>query len=289
MLLLAVASTLLQGDSLDLEQLRTNIMNAKYSLCEADVIGKSRGCSVEERASRNLLTSRLELSLNRCYVAKSSIAAAGNGIFAGRNIAAGELVTLYPGDGLRIGEEATLWTVQASDGTLGEPDASLLDRGKDYEREVEAHGSVSLMGDPCLVDDPAYLGHMINDGVTCTREALRNAYLAESSLVCNVHQVCLHGCHVAILATRDILQDEELFMAYGARYWTSRFSSTGADYNGRLLEDYWSEEELLEHRQQQRGRRSSRRNLDHGRDRDEDDGQQHRSRSRRSSKRDHRR
>ena len=50
---------------------------------------------------------------------------------------------------------------------------------REVDREVEA--SPSLIGDPHLVGDPAYLGHMINDGATCTREALRTAYLAEVS------------------------------------------------------------------------------------------------------------
>jgi hypothetical protein len=43
-----------------------------------------------------------DLRLNRCFVAPSTIAGAGNGVFASRDIAEGELVTLFPGDAVLI-------------------------------------------------------------------------------------------------------------------------------------------------------------------------------------------
>lgn len=46
---------------------------------------------------------------------------------------------------------------------------------------------------------------------------------------------------MAIVATRDVCRDEELFLAYGANYWTSRLEQTAVKYAGRLLEDYWVE------------------------------------------------
>ena len=98
-------------------------------------------------------------------------------MFASRDISAGELITLYPGDGVRVGEGAAacaaalaatasgLWAAAAPDGSRRGPDLSLLERAKDYEREVDREvGTTSLLGDPLLADDPAYAGHMINDG-----------------------------------------------------------------------------------------------------------------------------
>ena len=244
-----------------------------------------------------MLATRLEnLPLNRCRVAKSNIAGAGNGVFACRDIVQGELVTLYPGDAVKIqddddsstqnggddGEAAELlWAVEAADGSRRRPDASMLERAKDYEREVASGSALSVLGDPARAEDPAYLGHMINDGVTCDRNALRATYLTEAAIVCNVHHFAPGGaCHVAVVATRDIAAGEELFMSYGSNYWLSRLAShAGASYEGRLLEDYWIEgdadEEYARHRTRSRRRSgaggasssSSRRRSKRGRDR----------------------
>jgi len=249
----AVAS---QGDLLTLEGLRSNILDMQQTLCDEFQVASATavGSDIKERVSLNLLATRLEsLSLNRCHVAKSTIAEAGNGVFASEEISAGELVTIYPGDGVLIeGAEAGLWIVQKPDGSQRHPDASVLERAKDYEMEVEALGSVSLLGDPQLVHDAAYIGHIINDGCVCSRDAFRSAYVAEAALVCNVHQVSVHGSHMAVVATRDIWEGEELFMSYGARYWVSRLASSGTAYEGRMLEDYWieehGEEEYAQHR-----------------------------------------
>ena len=222
-----VTTVMDDDDSLTLAQLRARLLPAWHALralAEERSLTTRLDCSVGEWASRTLLATRLvrrcpaegrprpathtrpcrgqeRLPLDRCHVAESTIAAAGNGVFASRNISEGELITLYPGDGLRIeagtegaegakGAEGAdpalvggLWLVAGTDGSCRGTDASILERGKDYEREVdrEAEASPSLIGDPHLVGDPAYLGHMINDGATCTREALRTAYLAEVS------------------------------------------------------------------------------------------------------------
>ena len=84
-------------------------------------------------------------------MAASTIAAAGNGVFASRHISAGELITLYPGDGVRIeagaegvegaeGAEGAgpavaseLWAVSGADGSPRGTDAAILERGKGYE------------------------------------------------------------------------------------------------------------------------------------------------------------
>jgi hypothetical protein len=53
----------------------------------------------EEAYCRSLLANRQpQLFLSRCHVATSAMEGAGKGVFASRDIAAGELITLYPGD-----------------------------------------------------------------------------------------------------------------------------------------------------------------------------------------------
>ena len=54
-----------------------------------------------------------------------------------------------------------------------------------------------------MADEPAYLGHMLNDGATCASEDHRDIYAAESSRVRNAKPVRLEGCHLALVATRD--------------------------------------------------------------------------------------
>ena len=57
---------------------------------------------------------------------------------------------------------------------------------------------LSLLADPALRADPAYLGHMLNDGATCASEARRPAYVAAANAARNVEQVMLEGCHMAV-------------------------------------------------------------------------------------------
>ena len=90
-------------DSLSLQELRSLLRDTWRSLCEGADQGATQGVGVGEWASRSLLTTRIEgLALNRVHVAQSSIAGAGDGVFASRDMAAGSLVTLYPGDALRV-------------------------------------------------------------------------------------------------------------------------------------------------------------------------------------------
>lgn len=153
------------NDSTTLEHVRSQVNAAlqsqrrAFSKDAAHALSGSIG--IEELVSRNVLATRFEgLALNRCHVAKSTIEAAGNGVFSSRRILAGELVTLYPGDAVKVdaidetGEE--IWSVVEPNGLVRRrPDYSLLERAADYEREVEALGSTSVLGDPKLVDDAA--------------------------------------------------------------------------------------------------------------------------------------
>ena len=128
---------------------------------------------------------------------------------------------------VREANEDTWAPVPQRDGSSRAPDASLLERGRDYEIEAEGLASLSLVGDPSRAGDLAYLGHMLNDGATCTSEALRSMYLAESRARRNVEQVCLESCAMAMVATREIGQGEELLLSYGANYWISRLGRPG--------------------------------------------------------------
>jgi hypothetical protein len=149
-----------------------------------------------EACSTYLQRSRIKnLHLRRCRVGPSSLPDAGMGIFATRDLAAGELITLYPGDALRVvppppySEEDT--TVSVYYGTHIPPDemeqislarstttAELDDTAKSqflvrgieatrYElalsHKYESGKQYRIVGDHRRCHDPAYLGHLVND------------------------------------------------------------------------------------------------------------------------------
>ena len=63
---------------------------------------------------------------------------------------------------------------------------------------------------------------MLNDGATCASEDHRDIYAAESSRVRNAKPVRLEGCHLALVATRDVQAGEELLLTYGAPFWLAQ-------------------------------------------------------------------
>ena len=110
----------------------------------------------------------------------------------------------------------------------------MLNRARAYEIEVAspyatsdalAPPLTSVLGDPELTDDAAYLGHMLNDGATCPSDAMRAHYDRESSLARNVDWVQLEGCHLAIVTRRDVRRGEELLLTYGAPFWLAELNA----------------------------------------------------------------
>lgn len=203
------------GDSLSRGRLRSILREKWVSLASS--------YRNEERATQDLLSRRLpQLELNRCYVHKSAIAGAGRGVFAKRDIMQGELVTFYPGDVVGIylsdGKEKVLRKSDQSEVAL----RALRKRTHAYQMDVGQASRCFICGDPDLTEDPAYLGHMINDGSMCSDKASTKRYNLETNAMQNVAQFFIDGCHVAIVALRDISKDEELLISYGPQFWLAK-------------------------------------------------------------------
>ena len=66
------------------------------------------------------------------------------------------------------------------------------DRARDYELAVTE--TTSLVGDPALLDDQAYLGHMCNDGASCSSLEARGRYATETARACNAAFFPMEGC-----------------------------------------------------------------------------------------------
>lgn len=81
----------------------------------------------------------------------------------------------------------------------------------------------TVMGCPKFIDDPSYLGHIINDGAKATSDSRsHDLYYKISLSKANSMFYDVKGLHVAILATKNIPEGEEVLITYGLGYWINR-------------------------------------------------------------------
>ena len=148
----------------------------------------------------------------------------GKGVFATRDIAEGEVVTIYPCHEMLWRPHGEPNWVACNGGSVC-PDAN-------YASSVDIFGGhMGAVGDPAKTDDPRYLGHMINEGVKITRLAHAAIYATLGRRRWNVCVDDIDGIetlqafnkgfdyNLYVRSIRDIKKDEELFTAYGPEYW----------------------------------------------------------------------
>lgn len=189
-----------------------------------------------------LLGTRLDaLSINRVRIAPSTIAGGGLGVFATRTLEAGEMITLYPGDALLHFADGTVdaeGDVSADEVAVSFASHVPSERRQSQTRsaaaltaarayELPATSMMSLVGDPTLVDDPAYLGHMLNDVMACQSLSDLSSYAIATASHVNAAHKPLLGCHFASVTTRRVEAGSELFASYGPAYWLSRQGISG--------------------------------------------------------------
>eukprot|EP00961_Rhodomonas_salina_P160149 2156298-Rhodomonas_salina.2 len=210
----------------------------------ADVLAHYRESTElpQETVRRNLHGTRLEeLPLNRCRTGPSTIGgASGQGLFATRDIAVGELITCYPGDAVLCWEDADHSAKRNIEVYHGKHIPSTQANALRFVHElrsyeVPASDTMSVLGDPLLCGDAAYLGHMANDGA-CPDfskrepgtalfdvvEAEKEQYDTASAARVNAELISLEGCHMVTKALKTILAGDEVFFTYGYGYWLSR-------------------------------------------------------------------
>ena len=92
-------------------------------------------------------------------------------------------------------------------------------RNNDYLMYVTEE--VGVVGFAQLDNDPVYLGHFCNDGASVIPQSTEDValYLEQSVTRANAEEQSILDSHVAIVATRDIQKDEEIFLCYGVEYW----------------------------------------------------------------------
>jgi SET domain-containing protein len=173
----------------------------------------------------DMLTKRLPFELDNVVIKSSNIH--GRGLFANKNINKGDLITFYPADiveyypnkdGHKDGHIAALF-----------PSVEYAKKyGNQKEKFLNAYGFMinseySIYGHPSFDNDKNYMGHFINDGAKSdSSEKADKIYTIVSLKKANCEFYILKGdLHVAIIASRDILEGEELFISYGIQYWQS--------------------------------------------------------------------
>lgn len=184
-----------------------------------DILGKQR--SIQS----NLLNRRLPIPLNRVICRTSKIH--GKGVFATRDISVGEIITFYPGDYLRIipsGKREGFCKKGYIHG-LHVPQHMSYDKLNSKDKiKLEMYlyvidRQIGIMGSPSMINNPAYLGHMCNDGATSHRKSDLSTYIKITSIKMNGITQLLKGSHLAIVACRPITKGDEILISYGPMYW----------------------------------------------------------------------
>ena len=108
----------------------------------------------------------LPFGLSKAFVSKSKVH--GNGVFANSCIKKDELITFYPGDivkfspegSLSAGPQALIYS-QRLESSKGE-----MSTGKywDQRYSFDYNKHYSVCGHKSFINDPNYLGHVVNDG-----------------------------------------------------------------------------------------------------------------------------
>lgn len=133
----------------------------------------------------------------------------GKGVFAKNNIQKREVITMYP-----------YHVIIDSDDIYKFADGIHPVSYNKFAKYIYQNScGEQFAGLPHICDDSTYIGHMINDGSNSKRES---EYYTNTKINCIFFDVLdsIGSCiGTAIVATRDISADEELFLQYGYQYW----------------------------------------------------------------------
>jgi hypothetical protein len=146
----------------------------------------------------------------------------GRGLFADRNINRGEVVSMYPGDvywNTKDRDDNDKQSVKASPRVSNKRALEMLG-DISYRAHVE---DFCVVGDELQSDDAWFVGHFANDGsILSNADDDEKNYIAQTASKRNADFELVSMDHfylLAVVAQRDIIKDEEIFIAYGVNYW----------------------------------------------------------------------
>ncbi len=197
-------------------------------------IKAKRSKSGSEKVSPNINSAKLYfLSFIMPFGLDSAIAKPskihGTGVFVKKNILVGELITFYPADFVEYSPDKNrhipkhLVGVSRSARYVRSFGLITDSNVRDNNYACYIDPKYTIIGEKTFDNDPNYLGHLINDGAKSDSSKKSNRiYSTISSLKANCKYYNLKGgLHVAIIATKNIREGEELFITYGIPYWRS--------------------------------------------------------------------
>ena len=217
-------NTTSMGDDLTKEELGLRIAEVRSYYRQTNELSQKDACL-------SLLRTRFpNLQLNRSFTAQSTITNAGRGLFASRDIQEGELITLYPGDAL-LAWNNTVGDFEDGVGVMfgthvesNDLNANRVTTAEARSFELKIGPKHSIVADPLLTDDPAYIGHMANDAAMLTERtnAARERYSRTTVDLYNAAFFVMEGSHFVTVAAKFISKNQEIFVSYGEGYWMSR-------------------------------------------------------------------
>lgn len=167
----------------------------------------------------DLMTKSLFSDLDIVEVRKSEIH--GNGVFAKRDIKINEIITFYPAHILQLyignNESILAFSNKIKEKHTDSPVNHINDHYK-----YSCNNRNILIGDPTIIDDSNYLGHLINDSIMHDKtKKSRKLYnnLSNIQANCDFNNFEPYYLYIPIISTKFIKKDEELFVSYGAQYW----------------------------------------------------------------------
>ena len=170
-----------------------------------------------------------KFDLDKCYIEKSKIESAGNGLFAKKDISQGEIITFYPGDiASFLPNEDQIKPEHVSLETYSQRFKNQFEKNIKKERDANAmmnkytynvDKKYRIIGSPYFKDDTNYMGHFINDGSKLNPSDTSKEYLEASLLKSNCGYFHMKDLLIGIVATENIKKYEELYIPYGEEYW----------------------------------------------------------------------
>jgi SET domain-containing protein len=178
-----------------------------------------------ELKKEELLRMKLGLDIDKTCIKKSKVH--GNGLFAKVKIKKGEIITFYPCDVMAYYPEKDreiVGYIFNEELKENEQVKKIFNDNRKFYKDYQfaVNNNYSIIGMPEITNNPAYLGHICNDGARGHSVKDKEIYEKISVLKSNAHYKIICDCIVAIVAMRNIEIDEEILITYGHGYWITR-------------------------------------------------------------------
>lgn len=139
-------------------------------------------------------------------VRKSKIS--GNGVFATKSIPSRTIVTYFSQDLIELNENFKYTYI-----------GNCQLKNENCYR-IQISDTKSIVGDKNNIKDPMNIGHIIND--VYAPKSFEECYKYKENTLLTNCQFLFIDDKVAIITTREILENEELTISYGVDYWRQR-------------------------------------------------------------------